>query len=51
LILGCPLPPHHRLLLSSCFLCRLELWRDEHIEYLTRGLRHLGPAFHVLDAK
>ncbi|OQU87492.1 protein farnesyltransferase subunit beta isoform X1 [Sorghum bicolor] len=28
----------------------LELWRDQHIEYLTRGLRHLGPAFHVLDA-
>ncbi|TVU35175.1 hypothetical protein EJB05_17052 [Eragrostis curvula] len=28
----------------------LELWRDEHIEYLTKGLRHLGPNFHVLDA-
>ncbi|RLN22670.1 hypothetical protein C2845_PM07G22300 [Panicum miliaceum] len=28
----------------------LELWRDQHIEYLTHGLRHLGPAFHVLDA-
>ncbi|CAL4947546.1 unnamed protein product [Urochloa decumbens] len=28
----------------------LELWRDQHIEYLTHGLRHLGPNFHVLDA-
>lgn len=28
----------------------LELWRDQHIEYLTPGLRHMGPAFHVLDA-
>ncbi|KAL6614555.1 hypothetical protein ACP70R_036825 [Stipagrostis hirtigluma subsp. patula] len=28
----------------------LELWRDQHIEYLTKGLRHLGPGFHVLDA-
>ncbi|CAA7407839.1 unnamed protein product [Spirodela intermedia] len=28
----------------------LELWRDKHIEYLTRGLRQLGPNFHVLDA-
>ncbi|XP_062220562.1 protein farnesyltransferase subunit beta-like [Phragmites australis] len=28
----------------------LELWRDQHIEYLTKGLRHLGPNFHVLDA-
>ncbi|KAF8751381.1 hypothetical protein HU200_012052 [Digitaria exilis] len=28
----------------------LELWRDQHIEYLTHGLRHLGPAFQILDA-
>ncbi|KAG8077833.1 hypothetical protein GUJ93_ZPchr0007g4409 [Zizania palustris] len=28
----------------------LELWRDQHIEYLTGGLKHLGPSFHVLDA-
>jgi hypothetical protein len=33
------------------FCFRLELWRDQHIEYLTKGLRHLGPNFHVLDAK
>uniref|UniRef100_A0A453FGF5 Uncharacterized protein n=2 Tax=Aegilops tauschii subsp. strangulata TaxID=200361 RepID=A0A453FGF5_AEGTS len=29
----------------------LELWRDQHVEYLTKGLRHLAPSFHVLDAK
>uniref|UniRef100_A0A0E0C7L9 Prenyltransferase alpha-alpha toroid domain-containing protein n=1 Tax=Oryza meridionalis TaxID=40149 RepID=A0A0E0C7L9_9ORYZ len=28
----------------------LELWREQHAEYLTRGLKHLGPSFHVLDA-
>nr|CAD1823884.1 unnamed protein product [Ananas comosus var. bracteatus] len=28
----------------------LELWRDKHVEYLSRGLRLLGPSFHVLDA-
>uniref|UniRef100_A0A0D9V5E4 Protein farnesyltransferase subunit beta n=1 Tax=Leersia perrieri TaxID=77586 RepID=A0A0D9V5E4_9ORYZ len=28
----------------------LELWREQHTEYLTRGLKHLGPSFHVLDA-
>ncbi|XP_051225916.1 protein farnesyltransferase subunit beta [Lolium perenne] len=28
----------------------LELWRDTHAEYLTHGLRHLSPSFHVLDA-
>uniref|UniRef100_A0A0E0JIF0 Protein farnesyltransferase subunit beta n=1 Tax=Oryza punctata TaxID=4537 RepID=A0A0E0JIF0_ORYPU len=28
----------------------LELWREQHVEYLTRGLKHLGPSFHVLDA-
>uniref|UniRef100_A0ACD5VZK1 Uncharacterized protein n=1 Tax=Avena sativa TaxID=4498 RepID=A0ACD5VZK1_AVESA len=28
----------------------LELWRDQHVEYLTKGLRHLAPSFHVLDA-
>ncbi|CAL9157862.1 unnamed protein product [Musa hybrid cultivar] len=28
----------------------LELWRDKHIEFLTRGLKQLGPNYHVLDA-
>ncbi|KAG9448669.1 hypothetical protein H6P81_008634 [Aristolochia fimbriata] len=28
----------------------LELWRDKHMEFLTRGLRLLGPSYHVLDA-
>ncbi|XP_064955736.1 protein farnesyltransferase subunit beta-like isoform X1 [Musa acuminata AAA Group] len=28
----------------------LELWRDTHIEFLTRGLGLLGPSYHVLDA-
>ncbi|URD91766.1 protein farnesyltransferase subunit [Musa troglodytarum] len=28
----------------------LELWRDAHIEFLTRGLGLLGPSYHVLDA-
>ncbi|MQL88388.1 hypothetical protein Taro_020946 [Colocasia esculenta] len=28
----------------------LELWRDKHIEFLTKGLKHLGPSFCVLDA-
>ncbi|PNT72800.1 protein farnesyltransferase subunit beta [Brachypodium distachyon] len=28
----------------------LELWRDQHVEYLTKGLRRLAPSFHVLDA-
>ncbi|KAL5228190.1 hypothetical protein ABZP36_016455 [Zizania latifolia] len=28
----------------------LELWRDQHIEYLTRGLKYLEPSFRVLDA-
>lgn len=28
----------------------VELWRDKHIEFLTRGLRLLGPSYHVLDA-
>ncbi|CAM0882823.1 unnamed protein product [Alopecurus aequalis] len=28
----------------------LELWRDQHVEYLTKGLKHLAPSFHVLDA-
>ncbi|KAJ0985826.1 hypothetical protein J5N97_004182 [Dioscorea zingiberensis] len=28
----------------------MELWRDKHIEFLTRGLRQLGPSFFVLDA-
>lgn len=28
----------------------MELWRDKHIEFLTRGLRVLGPSYHVLDA-
>ncbi|CAI0455325.1 unnamed protein product [Linum tenue] len=29
----------------------LELQRDKHVEYLTRGLQQLGPSFVVLDAK
>ncbi|KAE9449148.1 hypothetical protein C3L33_18956, partial [Rhododendron williamsianum] len=29
----------------------LEVQRDKHIEYLTKGLRQLGPTFAVLDAK
>ncbi|XP_072960011.1 protein farnesyltransferase subunit beta [Typha angustifolia] len=28
----------------------LELWRDKHVEYLTKGLGLLGPNFNVLDA-
>ncbi|KAJ6796466.1 protein farnesyltransferase subunit beta [Iris pallida] len=28
----------------------MELWRDKHIEFLIRGLRLLGPNYHVLDA-
>ncbi|WOL10965.1 hypothetical protein Cni_G19725 [Canna indica] len=28
----------------------LEIWRDKHIEFLTRGLEQLGPSFLVLDA-
>ncbi|XP_038903092.1 protein farnesyltransferase subunit beta [Benincasa hispida] len=28
----------------------LELHRENHIEYLTNGLNHLGPSFRVLDA-
>ncbi|XP_028553788.1 protein farnesyltransferase subunit beta-like isoform X1 [Dendrobium catenatum] len=28
----------------------LELWRDKHIEFLTRGLNQLGPTYRVLDA-
>ena len=28
----------------------LELQRDKHFDYLTRGLRKLGPSFSVLDA-
>ncbi|XP_042468575.1 protein farnesyltransferase subunit beta isoform X1 [Zingiber officinale] len=28
----------------------LELWRDKHIEFLTKGLGNLGPSYNVLDA-
>ncbi|URE37402.1 protein farnesyltransferase subunit [Musa troglodytarum] len=28
----------------------VELWRDKHIEFLARGLKQLGPSYHVLDA-
>ncbi|ONK72736.1 uncharacterized protein A4U43_C04F22640 [Asparagus officinalis] len=35
--------PHTRSLI-------MELQRDKHIEFLTRGLRLLGPSYHVLDA-
>ncbi|XP_008801084.1 protein farnesyltransferase subunit beta [Phoenix dactylifera] len=27
-----------------------ELWCDKHVEFLTRGLKQLGPSYHVLDA-
>lgn len=37
------LPPNAQIVM-------LEVKRDEHIEYLTKGLRQLGPAFVVLDA-
>lgn len=30
---------------------RLELQREKHIEFLSKGLRHLGSAFSVLDAR
>ncbi|XP_010243000.1 PREDICTED: protein farnesyltransferase subunit beta isoform X2 [Nelumbo nucifera] len=36
--------PHHAQTIM------LELRRDQHIEFLTRGLRQLGPSFRVLDA-
>ncbi|KAG1368044.1 Protein farnesyltransferase subunit beta [Cocos nucifera] len=36
--------PHSQSLMS-------ELWRDKHVEFLTRGLEQLGPSYHVLDAK
>lgn len=28
----------------------LELWRDQHIDFLQRGINHLGPGHSVLDA-
>lgn len=37
------LPPNAHIVM-------LEVKRDEHIEYLTKGLRQLGPSFVVLDA-
>ncbi|KAF5961702.1 hypothetical protein HYC85_002911 [Camellia sinensis] len=37
------LPPNAQIVM-------LEVKRDEHIEYLTKGLRQLGPFFVVLDA-
>ena len=33
------------------FWCRVELQRDKHLEYLTKGLKRLDPSFCVLDAK
>jgi protein farnesyltransferase subunit beta len=30
---------------------RLEVQRDKHIEYLTKGLHHLGSNFSILDSK
>ncbi|KAF5188481.1 farnesyltransferase subunit beta, partial [Thalictrum thalictroides] len=37
------LPPHAQALM-------LELQRDQHMEYLNKGLNQLGPSFCVLDA-
>ncbi|KVI09182.1 hypothetical protein Ccrd_012427, partial [Cynara cardunculus var. scolymus] len=42
--LFCNIPPKSQAVM-------LELQRDNHIEYLMKGLRHLGPSFSVLDAK
>jgi len=36
---------------SSSSLLRLELQRDNHMQYVSKGLRHLSSAFSVLDAK
>lgn len=41
--LFCNIPPNSQAVM-------LELQRDNHIEYLMKGLRHLGPSFSVLDA-
>ena len=38
-------------ILSLDLIFSLELQRDKHIEFLTNGLRQLGPSFCVLDAK
>lgn len=32
-------------------ICSFEIRRDNHIEYLTKSLKQLGPNFAVLDAK
>lgn len=45
------LPLLKLIMLCRFLLDRLEIWRDKHIEFLTRGLRKLGPQFSVLDAK
>ncbi|GFS45101.1 prenyltransferase family protein [Actinidia rufa] len=43
-----------RLTVTDLFMIsyakRLEVQREKHIEYLTKGLRQLGPSFVVLDA-
>ncbi|XP_076905171.1 protein farnesyltransferase subunit beta-like [Bidens hawaiensis] len=39
----CDIPPKSQAAM-------LELQRDSHVEYLEKGLRHLGPSFSVLDA-
>ncbi|KAI3704784.1 hypothetical protein L1987_75013 [Smallanthus sonchifolius] len=39
----CDIPPNSQSAM-------LELQRDSHMEYLVKGLRHLGPSFSVLDA-
>ncbi|KAI3748081.1 hypothetical protein L6452_10937 [Arctium lappa] len=41
--LFCNIPPNSQAVM-------LELQRENHIDYLMKGLRHLGPSFSVLDA-
>ncbi|KAK3009579.1 hypothetical protein RJ639_014267 [Escallonia herrerae] len=41
---------HYSSLPSKAQFVLLELQRDKHIEFLTKGLRQLGPSFSVLDA-
>ncbi|KZV55884.1 protein farnesyltransferase subunit beta [Dorcoceras hygrometricum] len=42
--LVCNLPPHAQSV-------NFEIRRDNHVEYLTKSLKQLGPSFAVLDAK
>ncbi|KAK3020391.1 hypothetical protein RJ639_046124 [Escallonia herrerae] len=41
---------HYSSLPSKAQAVLLELQRDKHMEFLTKGLRQLGPSFSVLDA-